>query len=483
MIPALPEYADWFVLLCVAVAGAVGYGWWRRTQRQESDDAESWDKFNDFMAFMEKGKRKAARGGFTLVEMLVATTLAILLIGAVAVMFGKVAEGITDSRSMLESAERLRLAETRLQMDLAGITATVNPPLKPEKNEGYFEYIEGPVGVVAGAYPVAVNIDNGGQPDLTVGDIDDILMFTMRTTGKPFVGRSASTGTIESNYAEVAWFVRGRTLYRRVLLVAPSAPLLVPVGESFYGTNDISVRLRGGILIANNLGNLTMRENRFAHPMDIFPFDVRRWGQLRLPTLRECSQPSWIVGQLPPAAPPNPATTDLWTNDSTQRVAGDYLGSGTRVSDDVILTNVIGFDVKVFDPGRGEYVNLGNAGAGRFAASSAFAVGRDEGIVMPNVYDTWSTHYEVVGAPGLIILHGSVGRSVDGFDLDKTPTIDENLDGDPTNDGNGVVDDDEELLTSPPYRSPVRGIQVKIRVFEPDSRQVREVTVIQDFLP
>ena len=63
------------------------------------------------------------RTGFTLVEILVATTLALLLMGAVAVMFGRVAESITDSRSMLEAADRLRLAETRLQMDLAGITA------------------------------------------------------------------------------------------------------------------------------------------------------------------------------------------------------------------------------------------------------------------------------------------------------------------------------------------------------------------------
>ena len=33
------------------------------------------------------------------------------------------------------------------------------------------------------------------------------------------------------------------------------------------------------------------------------------------------------------------------------------------------------------------------------------------------------------------------------------------------------------------YPVPLRGIQVKIRTFEPDSKQVREVTVIQDFLP
>ncbi len=60
-----------------------------------------------------------------------------------------------------------------------------------------------------------------------------------------------------------------------------------------------------------------------------------------------------------------------------------------------------------------------------------------------------------------------VGQGVNGFD-------DNGING---------VDDADELRTSPPYPVPLRGIQVKIRVFEPDSRQVREVTVVQDFLP
>ena len=50
-------------------------------------------------------------------------------------------------------------------------------------------------------------------------------------------------------------------------------------------------------------------------------------------------------------------------------------------------------------------------------------------------------------------------------------------------DGNGVVDDNAERTNPPPYPIPLRGIQVKIRTFEPDSRQIREVTVEQTFLP
>jgi hypothetical protein len=67
-----------------------------------------------------------------------------------------------------------------------------------------------------------------------------------------------------------------------------------------------------------------------------------------------------------------------------------------------------------------------------------------------------------------------MGRSHNGFDdqIAETGAV-----------ANGVVDDDVEKLTSPPYPHPLRGIQVKIRVFEPDSRQIREVTVVQEFLP
>ena len=85
----------------------------------------------------------------------------------------------------------------------------------------------------------------------------------------------------------------------------------------------------------------------------------------------------------------------------------------------------------------------------------------------PYVYDTWSFHYE----------HDGVNQ-----DSSEDTLIDEGTNGFDDN-GDGVVDDPGELETSPPYPVPLRGIQVKIRVFEPDSRQVREVTIVQDFLP
>jgi hypothetical protein len=49
-------------------------------------------------------------------------------------------------------------------------------------------------------------------------------------------------------------------------------------------------------------------------------------------------------------------------------------------------------------------------------------------------------------------------------------------------DGNNGVDDPGERETSPPYPYPLRGIEVKIRIYEPTTRQVRQATVSGDFL-
>jgi hypothetical protein len=175
------------------------------------------------------------------------------------------------------------------------------------------------------------------------------------------------------------------------------------------------------------------------------------------------------------------------------------------VAEDVVLTNVIGFDVKVWDPGApvrsdgsvalgpsdpgydalvksgaspvsyGAYVDLGynpdyspgaNAPTPHFHHAGDARSKLNANAAQPaRVYDTWSIHYE----------H-------DGIDQDNDGVVDEGTNGFDDN-GQAGVDDPSEMETSPPYPAPLQAIQVKIRVYEPDSRQIREVTVVQDFLP
>jgi type II secretory pathway pseudopilin PulG len=538
-------------------------------------------------------------GAFTLVEVLVATVLSLIIMAAVVTVFASISTSISQSRSTLEMSDRLRTTAAQLKRDLEGVTVTMLPPRRPETNEGYFEYIEGPVGPVfmpedlwkwSGSTPALTTANPQTQPyafdidrttgttgvaDTTIGDNDDILMFTTRAKDRPFVGRCGAPTTAmptppttESWVAEVAWFVRGRTLYHRVLLVAPNAfttaPLSTPAtgttpASGYYANYDVSAHAYSSTLVVpNSLGDLTKREYRFAHPYTGFPYDARVWGQLGLPTLRETAAAAFTV--LPgstvtlPTMPPfmardfstNPYP---WTNyvDTASGTQSHYYDTTvTRITDDVAMTNVVGFDVKAWDPGApvlqynnqilmpgdsyytklmtgvvswtgvsvayyGAYVDLGwdpnsvyyakrTAGTplpyfghvgkgyivgGNYSAPTYLGVNtgssqRDPSGLMADsnspvdnksarVYDTYSLHYEYDGvqqpthATGVTVADiGTNGGDDDGY--------------------NGA-DDPGEAETCPPYPVPLRGIQIKIRAMDPDSGQVREVTVVQEFLP
>ena len=92
---------------------------------------------------------------------------------------------------------------------------------------------------------------------------------------------------------------------------------------------------------------------------------------------------------------------------------------------------------------------------------------------LTRVYDTWNFGYEN-----------------DGIDQDGDNIADEGTDGfdNPTLYADGThkrlgADDPAERETSPPYPSPLRAVQITLRVYEPDSGQIREVTVRQHFVP
>ena len=75
----------------------------------------------------------------------------------------------------------------------------------------------------------------------------------------------------------------------------------------------------------------------------------------------------------------------------------------------------------------------------------------------------------------------------DGFNQDGDSLTDEGTNG--VDDKNPIgkfengVDDVTELETMPPYPHPLRGITVKLRVMEFNTRQVRQTSVAVDFLP
>jgi hypothetical protein len=234
---------------------------------------------------------------------------------------------------------------------------------------------------------------------------------------------------------------------------------------------------------------------------------------------------------------------------------------GNRRGEDVMLSDALAFDLRVYDPGApllgptvnpdvvvepgdagwsaylqlweddpddiavygyGAYVDLGYLGLHSIWKNQSLAVpplsvppqfaaaprtrsklnllGRAIPFFEPyRVYDTWSFHYENnginedgdeiennllqlndgdnVGSP--LVDEGTNGFDEQGeyevFPATNPPTFAPDI--------RFGVDDVGERETSPPYDVPLRGMQVRLRAYERDSRQVREVSVKQHFVP
>jgi hypothetical protein len=78
-------------------------------------------------------------------------------------------------------------------------------------------------------------------------------------------------------------------------------------------------------------------------------------------------------------------------------------------------------------------------------------------------YDTWSLHYEFNGED----------EDGDGVADEGTNGVDDN--------GDDLPDNPPEYETSPPYPVPLKGIEVRIRCYEPTSKQVRQITLRHAF--
>jgi type II secretory pathway pseudopilin PulG len=185
---------------------------------------------------------------------------------------------------------------------------------------------------------------------------------------------------------------------------------------------------------------------------------------------------------------------------------------GKRRGEDVMLTDALAFDLRLFDPGAPLFLEPStetvlapsDIGWARAASGTVPLVGQgayvDAGYglnvvslvptpVAPwfaeprwtpdrvgnplapgySLYDTWSFHYE------------NNGLNEDQH-IDNSSLVDEGTNGFDDNLVYGV-DDVSERETMPPYDVPLRAMQVKLRIFELDTQQIREVTVGQHFAP
>ena len=250
---------------------------------------------------------KRTRVGLTLIEILIALTMTLIVLGAMTSAFQYASAAMQEGRAVLEMSNRVRVAENLMRRDLANLTVEPRPYIGNAIPNGYFEYIEGPRRDLKSPFTEGAgsNVAITNSELSYLGDSDDILAMTTRSTaGSVFRGRqfnlvTGATAPIESAYAEIIWWTllndsnndfiidysESQDLFRRVLLINPelNMPIVgfpgevaveadLPFGQAleWLALSDISARLEtaasgtaGNVdIVANSLQDLASRQNR-----------------------------------------------------------------------------------------------------------------------------------------------------------------------------------------------------------------------------
>ncbi len=532
---------------------------------------------------------KNLRSAYTLVELMVGVTLSLVLLIAVTDMFRNIGDTINETQATLNMAQNLNNVALQLRADLGGSQVNVDnldalarkPSLlatNPDApGDGYLEISEGqgaPPNVIANrAVPdagkflptsmTAYSPDSADNRDLTVGDVDDILAFTIKDGNFRGLIEDQNPANpnpdgkiVDATEAEVIWFLRGTNLYRRVLMIK-TQPVLNAVGynnnytvRDNYQKQDLSISAGSATPPLNALTDLDRRENRFGRAQvtgigvvgSYFPFPLHTnygssfyndWYYLRMPTLEETVHSTWTPGSLSTytaGVTPGAPFWDFWENPNGLTGMDMQTGSlsayvstprNDRAGEDIILSNVIGFDVKVWNP---YWVPCGTGNnANEWAPPQYIDLGQDQLICQDQTVRAVNYAFRFnnganvnarvpAGIPTDRVGYGFVlkGRYNKTTAVKRTAADgadNEWYQADRIRQNNGTYADhagtamscvfdswSADYLTDtsitglganqyadPPYTEPLQGIQITIRCFEPQSGTIRQIRVVRNF--
>jgi len=552
------------------------------------------------------------RWGFTLVEMLVAVALVVLMMTLFASIFQLATGAMSTQKGLAENDQRSRLVLNALRNDLSRRTMKLvlpfaagedvtQPAAQMPLRQGYFYVREGDpddatddilqltVATNPGEDPFygvwGRRLNGSGQlgdlllPDQT-GNLGDSVTGYWRNQPEFDDGAADINHAASSPRAEVCYFLRNGSLYRRVLLIRqPTSPSGTTNGQpqegeqalnlglfqqnglgngspsqkfaNFYACADFSaymeptsglLKFHGASSLDNSGSSLSISlgnpQYRFGH--NVLTGIPREFTALTggyymgrftheetsAYNFSDPSQGFGYPGRITSSSPnPYDFGTALTYNADAGKVV-EYAG-GVRAGEDLLMTNVQRFDVKLWDPalhygpdgapGRatidddgngvtdlypngqpdlgelgypnsddGGFVDLGHNGARGFyrawalnANNGPYPNSTNPGYSFAGNYrfDTWHPQVKIGSAvplppPYRAALPGADGRpGHPNYDDDQNSVVDY---------GNGAIPDRNELgwPGTDDIPLPLRAIQIRITFFETSTRQLRDVTLV-----
>jgi len=257
------------------------------------------------------------------------------------------------------------------------------------------------------------------------GDIDDIVAFTARSTATLFTDSSGAVSPV----AEVLW----------IAVADAKANATRPATEPLYNLYRIVAPVSLAPQTKNVLGEMSIRANR-NKTMGAF-----RGGNGAL----------------------------------TRSAIEAYAAAHPEL---IVLTNVVAFDVRAWDP-KAPVVSASGLPAGpadKGYNAAGTAMGQGAWVDLGYATNATGANKPYFATP----MPSPSGAATKPYTWDTAPLA---ADYRPTTANSTPVENGIDDVTARqsytmfPY--PLRGIQVIVRVYEPDSRQVRQVTVVEQFMP
>ncbi|XZE21626.1 PulJ/GspJ family protein [Pirellulaceae bacterium SH449] len=163
-----------------------------------------------------KSLNRLSRRGLTILEVMIATTLTMLILLALTASFKRLSDAVTIGRTRITLSDQLRGIVQLLNKDLEMRTIGGQTPQSFGSGNGYFKYLDGGMcdwsATVANS-PSSIDLAQSGEEfkkeDLLKGgsrwgDVDDILMFTARARdGQLFRGKMPRALMMYANWNAV----------------------------------------------------------------------------------------------------------------------------------------------------------------------------------------------------------------------------------------------------------------------------------------